>query len=298
MHSRSVKDKLHRDQVGQWVRLPDDIPGSVDAIKDELRGEFVAFYAPGTASNTYGIIEIDNVIQLPTGTPAVVESPVYVADIHEIGDTYSENDPVRAIRNVAVDTYDGDQVNWECNLDGQGGDTIAVVTVYHSTLSDGEAVDPQGANRYFDGTLNTSADIWIEALDTIGNSDVRCQLPADGKFLGLLSGTWDPDPEGSSDERPLYKIQPQHPGVVLGLVTASGTAADWSSTTVPVAGSCTVTLYNYTEAGALEVYKTGVTVAYMAETSPDAGSIVYCGMFEGYWHVITQLCAVASGYSE
>lgn len=254
----------------------------------------------GSYDATYDIITTTGTPnQLPSTNPGI-PAGVKVYDRESAG--FSASDTFYAIRSVAVYDDSGShathgQVDWVV-LPTAAANPIRVVTVYHSTLSDGEAVDPQGANRYFDGTLNTSADIWIEALDTIGNSDVRCQLPADGKFLGLLSGTWDPDPEGSSDERPLYKIQPQHPGVVLGLVTASGTAADWDDTSDPTPGSCTVTLYNYTEAGALEIYKTGVTVAYMAEASPDAGSIVYCGMFEGYWHVITQLCAVASGYSE
>lgn len=103
-----------------------------------------------------------------------------------------------------------------------------------------------------------------------------------------------------ADSRDKYKVQIQQPGVVLGMVTAAGTAASWASPTVPTAGSCTVTLYQYNEDDppTLEVYETDVTVTYMAETSPAAGSIVYCSLFEGRWHVTTQLCAIASGYTE
>lgn len=94
-------------------------PGQV--LQDELRAEFSSYHDPGTSGNTYGIIEATSPVNLPTGTPAVTEDPLYIADIHEIGSGLSSGDIVRAIRNVGVDTYSSDSVNWEGNLDGAGG---------------------------------------------------------------------------------------------------------------------------------------------------------------------------------
>lgn len=92
-----------------------------ETLRTELRAEFSAYHDASTSGNTHGIIEAINPVNLPTGTPAVTEDPLYIADIHEIGDTLSSGDIVRAIRNTGIDSYGGSDVNWECNLDGAGG---------------------------------------------------------------------------------------------------------------------------------------------------------------------------------
>lgn len=93
-------------------------PGQV--LQDELRAEFSSYISAATSGNTYGLIVATNPVQLPTGTPSVTESPLYIADIHQIGGGLSSGDIVRAIRNTGIDSYGGSDVNWECNLDGQG----------------------------------------------------------------------------------------------------------------------------------------------------------------------------------
>lgn len=97
---------------------------SASTPRDELRCQFTSSVAAGSGSNTWPILICKTTptpIPLPTGTPAVAEDPLYVADIHGIASDLSDGDWIRAIRNVGVDTYNSEQVNWECNLDGAGG---------------------------------------------------------------------------------------------------------------------------------------------------------------------------------
>lgn len=288
-HQRSKFDRLHREAAGQWLRLP-DAHGTILAD--------MCYFTVGSYDGTNQVITTTGTpVSLPTGTPAV---PAGVKIYDRENATFSASDTGYAIRSVNVHT-DGThgQVDWVV-IPTAAGNPVRIVTVYHSTLSNGEAVDPISTGRYFKGTLNTSDDIWIEAIDMPSHADVRAQLPAAAEFIGVYGGTYDPnddDSEITSDERDLYRIQPPAPGVVLAMATATGTAASWTTTTAPTQGSVTCTLYNYTEAGALEVYKTSVSVKVMAESAIPAGSILYVGFFEGRWHVIAKMCEIASGYT-
>jgi hypothetical protein len=115
-------DIVWRERAGEtgkmWCLVMFSPTSSASA--DELRATFSAYTAPGSSGNTYGIITATSPIPLPTGAPSVTESPLYLADIHEIGPDLTSGDPVRGIRSVGIDTLGGVAVNWECNLDGAG----------------------------------------------------------------------------------------------------------------------------------------------------------------------------------
>lgn len=241
-------------------------------------------------------------VQLPTGAKVIPTGTLKVFDLFDV--TPSVSDLVRIdYSEGAYDDTAGSNthgvVNWIISPGG-GSSPVKVVQVYHSTLSDGEAVDPV-YGRNFRGNLAGPDDIWIESLDTESHPNVRASMPAAGYFIGVYSGTYDPhddDSEISTDERDLYRVQPIPSRVLLGLVTSEASAADWSDTAIPVEGTGQCTIYRYLEDDSLEVNETSVTFFNMAEATIAAGSIIYLESFEGRLHVVTQMCASASGYSE
>ncbi len=295
MHQRSKFDKLHRETAGAWLRLPDS--GSSAVLRDMFYGTVGSYDAVNQVITTTG-----TPTALPTGTPTI-PAGVKCYDRENAG--FSAADNFYAIRQVAVHT-DGThgQVDWVV-LPTAAANPVRIVQVYHATLSDGQAVDPVHVDlpRIFSGTLDGPSDIWIESIDTPANDDVRSHLNAAGYYIGVYAGLYNPhdtEAEATDEERPLYKVQPQHVGVVLGIITSNNSAAeaDWSTHTVPVAATITCTLYRHEEDGTLSVWKTGVSVKWMVEGAATVGKIVYLSRMEGFWHVTSELCAVASGYSE
>lgn len=218
-------------------------------------------------------------------------APVFAEDlfIDSTGTAYSPS-----LHNLVRFNKVGSQLRAYTNLvGGGGGSDLAIVTAYHSSLASGKAVDPV-SGRYFKGSLDGTDDIWIESLDTHGNSGVlRPWLPANGELLGLSAGSVDV----GGDVRDLYKVQPPAPGVLLALVTGVGTQADWSNITEPTMGSAPCTIYKHTEAGGVAVHSTSVSVIHASETQLATNSILYVQLMEGYYHVVAQLCEAASGGS-
>ncbi len=149
---------------GQWSLSPDgsgfvfvgDITSDHGRVRlasgspprDEMRCQFTSKVAAGTSGNTWPILVCKTTptpIPLPTGTPPVTEDPLYVADVHGIGDDLTDGDWVRAVRHVGVDTYDSNDVNWECTLDGAGsgsggGSRTYNVQLYNTTKARSDTV--------------------------------------------------------------------------------------------------------------------------------------------------------------
>lgn len=202
MHKRSAFDRLHREQAGQWVRLPDDMSSNITSVEQ---------------------------MQL-----------------------------------VSIDGTSGGQVD---------GDPIAPIEVSGSPT------------RIFSGTLNSAGDIWVRANDhkRLG----RLWLTKSAVYKGLLVGVYDPNTEDSenyptSDERPLYVIDPESDGEVVARVTTTASAANWSTVSDPIPssdGRCTT--YYRGETGSTTEDETGVTFYNYFDTTIDSGSIILLEEFQG-----------------
>jgi hypothetical protein len=295
MHVRSRLDEQMRATKGITVREPD--AGSAAPLRDMFYGTVGSYDAVNQVITTTG-----TPTALPTGTPTI-PAGVKCYDRENAG--FSPSDTFYAIRSVNVHTdMTHGQVDWVV-LPTAAANPVRIVQAYHSTLSNGEAVLPVHADlpRIFSGNLDGPADIWIDSIDLHANDDVRSWLHAAGYYIGVFAGTYNPhddEEEATDEERPLYRVQPQHSGKALGLITDNNSAseADWSDVAAPDLGSVLCDIFMRNEDGTRSVWKSNVVAQWAVEGAATVGKIVYLDLVEGEWHVTTELCATASGYSE
>jgi hypothetical protein len=235
---------LTKDESGWQIQGAGD-NGKVAAARagtgyNSLRGTVTAYDA------TYKVATIGSLVALPTGAKLPSGSTVKVFDKYTRAP--SVTDEVWCIRNAGVYDDSGSHnthgvVDWLIYQVGAGA-TLATVIVDKESMgqSAGDPVAETHSSRYFAGKLADTTPIWIKALDT-KRLTVRFWLPALGEFQGLLTGTYDPDPEGESDERPLYVIQPPPAETYFGIVTSQISAADWTDDTEPILGTGQVQLF-------------------------------------------------------
>lgn len=247
--------------------------GSSAAIRDMFYGTVGSYDAVNQVITTTG-----TPTALPTGTPTI-PAGVKCYDRENAG--FSAADNFYAIRQVAVHT-DGThgQVDWVV-LPTAAANPVRLVTIDETSMSQpsGAPVPPE-SGRYLSGTLDTASDIWILVNDhkRLG----RLWQPVDGQFNGVLAGTWDPDPEGTSDERPLYRIDGESDGETIAIVTTQASAADWTDPTEPdpsTNGRCTT--FKIDETGDHVVDATGVEFSNYGKSAILVGSVIALEEFQG-----------------
>lgn len=281
MHKRSLHDQLQRAASGQWSRLPD--APVVRPLRDMLYGTVGSYDATNKVITTTG-----TPTELPTGTPAI-PAGIKVYDRENAG--FSASDHFYAIRSVNVHT-DGThgQVDWVV-IPTAAANPVRVVLVDSTSMSQssGDPVPPLtisgSESNYWSGTLDSTGDVWIQRLDhrRLG----RKWLPVNGAFKGILAGTYDPNVADSesfptSDERPVYKIDPESDGETIAIVTTEASAADWSTDTEPAPstdGRCST--FKIDETGARVVDQTGVAFVNYSKDALAVDSIIALEEFQG-----------------
>ena len=182
-------------------------------LYDMVRGVVSAYDA------TYNIITIGQLNELPTYArdPVATGSTLKVFDKTSV--TPSLGEEIYAIYEIGTydDTGGADvhgRVDWLMLPMGTStGSTVKKVTVHSdSPYVAGEPVEEEHTVRYFNATVDGgSTPVW--ALSLVTHRQIRNQLAAAGELLGLLSGAFDPDPEGpSTDLRAVYIVQPPSEG--------------------------------------------------------------------------------------
>ena len=275
-----IVDDLSRAAAGPQVRTADSARTS--SLKyDSLRGTVSAYDA------TNKVATLTPTAVLPSDAK-VPPDPVKVFD--KYNEVPSISDEVWAIRAEAIHT-DGThgQVDWLMYRVGSGP-TLATVTIVPGSMGqgDGDPVEPETA-RYFDALVGATP-VWALVLDDhrIG----RLAFPSGADYKGVLAGTYDP----GSDERPLYEIGPIFTGICRGYTIDTIPAADYSTLASPTFTAATVQAYKKDETGAWTTWAE-VEAETIAEVATPPGKPVILADIDGTWTIVTEVCAVASGYS-
>lgn len=288
MHSRSVKDKLHRDQVGQWVRLPDDIPAS--GTTDSNRIFLVAIDLKSMSQGAGDWI-----------TPKRTGHRYFSGSLGTISEVTPEVEDIWVLpndhQNDPVDTSGDDDVDWPWLPGLAVFKGIKTDTTWNpADAQDDDYENPPAWNDTETTYGNEGGDIntvihdgffWEAAVaDISANSE-----PADA------NGDWTKGEAVEDDDiREVYRIDPIPPGPIPGYVTEAVDAASGQGGDTPTFETATFQCYIKDEGGSWTNGPLLEGVQYNLEEGLEAGTLGLVNWgYSGFW--LMPSCGVGSGYS-